>query len=167
MPHVRYAVQMLAARVDEIESSDVKSVCKVSVPAYSVVSVAARVHSQQSEKAVLIQSVEGVPMVDGIVHLKDGENFINVEIANYSGKDIVIKKNQKIAISQQVSLVKEAHANVADKNEFLESFKFDHLPEEEADILRSFLLEHRQIFAMNSQEMGCTSNIMHKIELLD
>jgi transposase InsO family protein len=52
-----------------------------------------------------------------------------------------------------------------DQTEFLKQFKFDHISPNDVESLKHFLLQHRDSFAMNAQEMGCTNVIEHRVDL--
>ena len=55
----------------------------------------------------------------------------------------------------------------SEDEEFLQSFTYSHLDSMDTQRLEAFLLANRDLFAMNTSEMGCTNVVTHKIELDD
>lgn len=72
------------------------------------------------------------------------------------------KQRKKIARLHQATI---QPSESADQSDFFNSFNFSHLSDDDAAELKWFLLQNRDVFAMNLQEMGCTNVIEHHIEL--
>lgn len=166
LPSVQQAVRTMHAHADIPEIS-VTSMSPFSVQPYSSVTVTAVADNKHGHRTGLLEGVAGMPVVDGIVQIHDGKNVLSVDVANYSDKTLVSRRNQVIATVHQVSVGAYKAAEHSTDDEFLNSFRYDHLSEPEANRLKSFLARNRKVFAMNSSELGCTDRITHTIELTD
>jgi hypothetical protein len=139
----------------------------VFVPAKS--GVVAEGHTQIAvpirQQIALIQSFsENISILPAIVNVKQGGVDVPVEIINESNSEIFIQKGQQIAQLHQATF---QSAQEAGHSEFLDSFDYSGLSESEITELKPFLSKHRNVFAMNLSEMGCTNVITHKIEQFD
>ena len=178
VPHVRSAISVLQLRTEELEKSHgvyspVIACTDIILPAYSsIVSTgSAMVTVPVRQQIAFIQGTsEDVPVVPGILEISAGETCIQYELVNYSDHPIHVSKGETVANLHQVSLsIPSTHdeSQTADNRKFLESFDLSHLSEAEAGELKSFLSGNRDVFAMTSQEMGCTNVVTHSIEMLD
>ena len=115
--------------------------------------------------ALVQERSDSISVVPSLVNIKQGGNSVPVEVFNESDSVVVIAKGEQIANLHQVSI--EVGKKELDNEEFLNSFDYLHLNEEQTAKLKQFLLENRDVFAMNVHEMGCTSLVEHRIELED
>lgn len=165
---VQLAVRVMQAQVrGEIPDVPVKSLTSITLPPYTSAVVSAAVENPFGNREGFLNSNLGSQVVEGMVRLHRGSNVVSFEVANYSEHSTKIMKNQVVAVVQQAKalLVTKNKDNVG--QDFLDSFRFDHLDGEEAKKLKDFLIKNRDVFAMNHNEMGCTNVINHTIELTD
>ena len=114
--------------------------------------------------AMVTQHIDSVPVVPALVNMKQGINFVPVEIFNDSDSEIHISKGEQIASIHQASVELQ---NSLENSKFLDSFDLTHLSEPDALEVKKFLLSNRDVFAMSVQEMGCTDLLEHHIEMDD
>ena len=107
---------------------------------------------------------DSLPIVSSLVNVKHGSNSIPFEIYNNSDTSIHIQKGEKIGNIHQVSIQSEISTET---KEFLDIFDMSHLDADESDKLKEFLVQNRDVFAMNIHEMGCTDITEHRVELYD
>ncbi len=113
----------------------------------------------------LIENDSGaLPIVPGITEIKQGTNHIPFEIFNDSETTLYVHKGDHIGNIHQVSVQVQSSP---ENKDFLDSFDMSHLGDADSVELKSFLSKHRDVFAMNVGEMGCTSLTEHHIELED
>ena len=117
------------------------------------------------QQIALVQDcTDSISVVPSLVSIKQGSNFVPVEIYNNSDSVLHIVKGEEIASLHQASIHVE---QLTGESEFLDSFDVSHLSDQEATELKQFLEQNRDVFAMNMHEMGCTDVIEHRIELED
>ena len=117
------------------------------------------------QQIALVQEVnESLPLVPGLVKISQGSNSIPFEIFNNTESSIHIAKGEHIGNLHRVSVEIQ---NSTESLEFLEAFDLSNVSEEEQPRLKSFLVENRDVFALNMQEMGCTDIVVHHIDLYD
>ena len=167
IPCIRQVVRTMSANAEMDENTPVRSLRSVVVPAYSCMTVAAKVANPTINRTVLLEANHGIPVVDGVVNVHTGENILAFEVANYTDKTINIAKGQVIANVNSAAIIKSSSKNGGDIEEFVQSFDFAHLSDAESSKLKEFLVKHRKVFAMTSAEMGRTDMIKHHIELTD
>ena len=114
--------------------------------------------------ALLQEHSESISIVPSLVNIKHGSNSVPFEIFNDSDTVLHISKGDQIANLHQASVQIEPSV---DHSQFLDSLEYSHLGESETVELKKFLVENRDVFAMNIQEMGCTDVVEHHIDLTD
>ena len=137
------------------------------VPAHSSVLVMGRstvVIPVRQQMALVQQSIDELPVTPGLVNVSQGHDDIPVEIVNCSSKVLHVTKGQEMAKLHQVRV---EIPETSEDEEFLQSFTYSHLDSRDTQRLEAFLLANRDLFAMNTSEMGCTNVVTHKIELDD
>ena len=137
------------------------------VPAHSSVLVMGRstvVIPVRQQMALVQQSIDELPVTPGLVNVSQGHDDIPVEIVNCSSKVLHVTKGQEMARLHQVSV---EIPETSEDEEFLQSFTYSHLDSGDTQRLEAFLLANRDLFAMNTSEMGCTNVVTHKMELDD
>lgn len=178
VPHVQTAVRVLQQTSEHLEKtcgeySKVTASADIRVPPHSSVTCTgnAVITVPVCQQVALLQNTTTVPTVPGIYNVTKGSNVLTFEIANYTDQPINIQKGQEVATLQQATIVPAATSpsdgEKSNADQFLESFDFSHLAEDEALKLKSFLCMNRDVFALSSSEMGCTDRVTHTIELLD
>lgn len=118
----------------------------------------------KQQLAILQQSVDEIPVITGLVEINQGLENIPVEIVNDSPQTIHISKGKEIARLHQASI---EIPDVDYDDTFIQQFDLTHLSPEDTERLKQFLQKNRDLFAMNTSEMGCTNVVTHKIELED
>ena len=137
----------------------------INIPAYSgkvTVGHSVIVIPVKQQIALLQQSTSEIPVVNALVEVNHGNNSIPVEIVNNSPNTLHISKGDEIAKLHQASV---ELPEVDTKAQFLQHFDFSHLNSQDTEKLKTFLLTHRNLFATDTSEMGCTDTITHRIEL--
>jgi transposase InsO family protein len=176
IPSVRSAVQVLQLRTQQLNEScgvygRVLSCADQVIPPFTttVTSGKAAVTVAVRQQIALAQGTKDLPIVPGVTQISEGVNTIMLEITNSSDKPLAIKAGQELAVLHQASIVTSSSekGQKSDLDKFLESFDFQHLSETDKSELQAFLTSNRDVFAMNSSEMGCTNRVTHTIELLD
>ena len=118
----------------------------------------------QNQIAMVQTEIEDLPVVSGIVNIKHGVNDIPFEIFNNSDETLYIGKGEHIGNIHQVKIQAPESPEMT---EFLDAFNMSHLDESGKVELRSFLSKHRDVFAMNLHELGCTPLTEFRIEMSD
>ena len=173
---VRLAVSSLQLSAKQLEDSegvfgDVCASSDISVPAHTgmLTRGLALVSIPIRQQLAIIQKIGSeVPVMTGAVEISSGSIQVPVEIVNNSDFPISIRKGDQIArLSQASAHVPEAPKTIDNDKVFLDSFNLDHLSEDEAGEMRTFLLRNKDVFALSTNEMGCTYVVEHRIELDD
>ena len=128
----------------------------------------------------------GLHILHAYTHLKDGSGKVSLVVRNMSDSHIFLKKGvlvvQVVLVSlvQPVKLSPEMEAtlgmesqpepmSVAVRQEkLLEKLNFDglvHWSPENVAVVRELVLAYHDVFALESNELGCTSAIEHEIRI--
>jgi len=143
---------------------------EISIPGHSgmVTSGKAVITVPIRQQVVLVQEADlEIQVVPGIVCVDQGQMSLPVEIINHSDTPLQIKKGHHIAQLHQACIQLPSQVPEEEKEAFLDNFKFSNVPESEVSELKEFLSANRDIFSLNTGEMGCTNVTTHKIEMLD
>jgi hypothetical protein len=170
---LKLAVQALKLQARHLAKSqgvysNVISTSDISIPPFSgqVTEGRATIVIPVCQQIALVQQCsDAISVVPSLVNIKQGSNCVPIDIVNETNFVIHIKRGEHLANLHQASIHVEPKSS--DETEFLDSFDFSHLDETETTELKHFLSEHRDVFAMNAKEMGCTDILEHRIELED
>ena len=121
--------------------------------------------------------------------LKRGSKTVPIILHNTTGLPIILKKGQKIARVQAANEVPSPHLKPGTlesletpedqkpslsveecKEKLMASLDLsglDQWPEEKAGHARKLLMEYHDIFSLDDNELGCTSQVKHKIKVTD
>ncbi len=105
-----------------------------------------------------------LPIVPGIVNVKQGKNEVFFEVCNQSDVEINIFQGQKIARLHQANI---DECQSVDQDDFISSFDFSHLSDKDSCELETFLLKNRDVFATDFTEMGCSNITEVRIDMTD
>ena len=162
-------LQMQTRHLDRAQGvySNVVSVTDISIPPYSgrIAEGRAAISIPVCQQIALVQNYsDSISIVPSVVNINQGQNSVPIEIYNDSDSTLRISKGEKIANLHQATIQIPEDTG---KPDFLDSFDYSHLSEEDTIELKSFLTKHRDVFAMNMQEMGSTDVVEHRIDLED
>jgi transposase InsO family protein/dUTPase len=113
------------------------------------------------QQIAVIESTE-IPIVPGVVNVKQGRNEVYFEIFNQTNTEISISEGEKIAKLYQANI---EEGQYEEQKEFIESFDLSHLTKNDQGELKSFLLKNRDVFALSFKEMGCSNVTEVKIDM--
>ena len=121
--------------------------------------------------------------------LKRGSKTVPIILHNTTGSPIILKKGQKVARVQATNEVPHPHLrpgtlesletpenwkpslSVEERKEklmtTLDLLGLDHWPEEKVGHASELLMEYHDIFSLNDNELGCTSQVKHNIKVTD
>ena len=131
----------------------------------------------------------GLIVTSAYTVLKRGSKTVPVVLRNTTGSPIILKKGQKVARVQAANEVPrprlrlgtleslEAPENwkpglsVEERKErlmtILDLSGLDHWPEDKAGRAHKLLMEYHDIFSLDDNELGCTSQVKHNIKVTD
>ncbi len=105
-------------------------------------------------------------IVPNLIAVTNQEIQVPVEIYNDQNVNVVVGKGTKIAELHhaQIQAFDKETTESNEYSDFLNQFDFSDQPVGEVDKIKQFLVSHRNTFAMNFAEMGCTNVVQHTID---
>ena len=170
-PSLTIAIQMLRLTNNHLDKSngvfgEVNASCDYNISPHSgqIIQASSVIVVPICKQTAVIDS-DQIPIIPYLVNVNGGSNDLQVEIFNNTDAEINILKGQKIARLHKVQ-IEDMHIT-PENNDFLNSFDFSHLDEPDTSRLKAFLLQNRDVFAMNVHEMGCTDITEYHIDMTD
>ena len=169
---LQVAMQALQLQVKHLDKtcgiySNVVSACDINVPPHSGCLVEGKtvVAIPICQQIALVQDFDGkIETVPSIVNIKQGQNSVPIDVRNDSDETLHISRGQQIATLHQAAI---QPLDETGESEILDAFDYSHLDEDDKAELQSFLEKHRDVFALDITELGCTDVIEHRIDLED
>ncbi len=170
IPAVQMAIQSIRIHQQLLENSkgvigEIISTNETSLPPFTgkVMFCQTKLFTPICNQLACVEALD-YPVVPGLVSVKQNLDDVPVEIYNNTDSVLKIQKGIKVGSLQQACVEFQPKE---DYREFLNEFDIGHLDVKEQNSLKQFLVNNRDIFAMNVDEMGCCNFTEHKIDLTD
>jgi hypothetical protein len=109
---------------------------------------------------------ESLEITSGLVGIENGMKNVSFEVHNYSDKPCMLQSGCMVCELHEAR-IDEPEITPMTRKLFLEQFDLNHLDSDKKEHAENLLWNWSKIFSQGPLDIGCTSKIKHRTDLLD